>query len=241
MSDYPTPSIVYDSPDFVVINKPPGLLTHPRNKDDKRPSVLSWFLEKYPEAKSVGEDLTRPGIVHRIDKDTSGLLILVKTQKSFLHFKKLFHDRLISKTYIALVYGDLKNDRGIIDAPLFKFGTRQSTRPVKEGKSLERAAVTEYSVLKRFSDDANPYTLVEVSPKTGRTHQIRIHFKSIGHPVVGDPIYGGQAGKDDYLRLGRFLLHAQKLSLVSPTGQALFFETDPPDSFQQEITKLNNR
>ena len=251
MSDYPTPSIVYDSPDFVVINKPPGLLTHPRNENDHRPSVLSWLLEHYPQAKNVGDptslklrgagDPPRPGIVHRIDKDTSGLLILAKTQKSFLHFKKLFHDRLISKTYIALVYGDLKNDRGIIDAPLFKFGTRQSTRPVKEGKSLERAAVTEYSVLKRFSDDANPYTLVEVSPKTGRTHQIRIHFKSIGHPVVGDPIYGGQAGKDDYLRLGRFLLHAQKLSLVSPTGQGLFFETDPPDSFQQEITKLNNR
>ncbi|MEK7583156.1 MAG: RluA family pseudouridine synthase [Patescibacteria group bacterium] len=218
------PSTVYDSPDFVVINKPSGLLTHPRNKDDQRPSVLSWFLEKYPEAKEVGEDLTRPGIVHRIDKETSGLLLLVKNQEAFVYYKHLFHDRLITKKYAALVYGSVKNDQGIIDAPLFKFGTRQSMRPPREGKTHERAALTEYRVLERFEN----YTLLEVSPKTGRTHQIRIHLRSIGHPIVCDPIYA-EKSRTCPPELGRLFLHAKQLSFTTQQGQAMTLEADMPD------------
>jgi 23S rRNA pseudouridine1911/1915/1917 synthase len=245
-------SIVYDSPDFVVINKPSGLLTHPRNKDDHRPSVLSWLLEHYPQAATVGDptslklrgagDPPRPGIVHRIDKETSGLLLLVKTQDTFKYFKHLFHDRLISKQYIALVYGTVDNDKGIIDAPLFKFGTRQSTRPPKEGKTLEQNAHTEYRVMKRYES----YTLLEVSPKTGRTHQIRIHFRSIGHPIVGDKIYAPKSllalpkplAKEGPPELGRLFLHAQKLSFTTPSGQAMTLEADMPPELEHFLQTL---
>ena len=223
-----TPSILYDSPDFVVINKPSGLLTHPRNKDDQRPSVLSWFLEKYPEAATVGEDLTRPGIVHRIDKETSGLLLLVKNQEAFVYYKHLFHDRLINKKYIALVYGDVKQEQGIIDAPLFKFGTRQSMRPPREGKTHERAALTEYKVLDRFSLGALHFTLLAVTPETGRTHQIRIHLRSIGHPIVCDPIYA-EKSRVCPPELGRLFLHAKQLSFTTQQSQAMTLEAEMPD------------
>ncbi len=217
------PSIVYEDSSIVVINKPSGLLTHPRNNDDERESVLGWFLEHYPESATVGEDLTRPGIVHRIDKETSGLLLLVKTQEAFIHYKHLFHDRLIQKTYQALVYGSVKNDHGTIDAPLFKFGTRQSIRPPREGKTLERAAQTDYHVSERFDD----VTLLDVMPKTGRTHQIRIHLRSIGHPIVCDPIYA-EKSRLCPADLGRLFLHAQKLQFTTPDGRGMKIEADLP-------------
>ena len=219
---------VFENSDFVVINKPSGLLTHPRNKDDQRPSVLSWFLEKYPEAKTVGEDITRPGIVHRIDKETSGLLLLVKNQAAFVYYKHLFHDRLITKKYIALVYGEVKQDQGMIDAPLFKFGTRQSMRQPREGKSHERAALTEYQVLGRYTLHDSRYTLLEVAPKTGRTHQIRIHLRSIGHPIVCDPIYA-EKSRICPAELGRLFLHAKQLSFTTQQGQAMTLEAEMPD------------
>ena len=231
------PSIVYDSPDFVVINKPSGLLTHPRDSHDKRQSVLSWFLERYPKAASVGEDLSRPGIVHRIDKETSGLLLLAKTPEAFKYFKQLFHDRLISKQYIALVCGDVENKQGVIDAPLFKFGTRQSMRPPKEGKISERTALTEYKVVKSYKLPAVSYTLLEVSPKTGRTHQIRIHLRSIGHPIVCDPIYA-EKSRVCPPELGRLFLHAQKLSFTTPDGQALTLEADMPPELENFLSEL---
>lgn len=227
------PTIIYEDPSIVVINKPSGLLTHPRNNDDKRESVLSWFLSRYPESSHVGEDLTRPGIVHRIDKETSGILLLVKTPEAFTYYKHLFHDRLIKKTYLALVYGNVKNERGIIDAPLFKFGTRQSMRPPRDGKTLERAALTEYSVRERFEN----YTLLEVRPKTGRTHQIRIHLRSIGHPIVCDPIYA-EKSRICPIELGRLFLHAQKLVFSSMEGKALAFEADLPSELTQFLENL---
>ncbi len=225
--------IVYEDDDIVVINKPSGLLTHPRNANDKRSSVLGWFLEHYPEAKTVGEDMTRPGIVHRIDKETSGLLMLVKTQEAFVYYKALFHDRNIQKTYLALVYGNVKDKSGIIDAPLFKFGTRQSMRPPRAGKTLERAALTEYKILKKFEN----YSLLEIAPKTGRTHQIRIHLRSIGHPIVCDPIYA-EKSRLCPVELGRLFLHAQKLSFTTLQGQAITLEADLPMELEQFIKTL---
>lgn len=229
------PTIIYEDSSVVVINKPSGLLTHPRNKDDKRPSVLGWFLEHYPASANVGEDLSRPGIVHRIDKETSGILLLVKTQEAFVYYKHLFHDRLISKTYLALVYGNVENLSGSIDAPLFKFGTRQSMRPPREGKTHERSALTEYTVLEHFEK----YTLLEVRPKTGRTHQIRIHLRSIGHPIVCDPIYA-EKSRTCPVELGRLFLHAQKLAFTSPLGQALAFEADLPIELAAFLQNLRN-
>lgn len=218
-----TPQIVYEDSDILVINKPSGLLTHPRNENDKRPSVAGWLMEHYPGATWA----------HRLDKDTSGILLIAKNPEVLEYYKKLFHDRKIQKTYLALVHGHPKNEYGTIAAPLFKFGTRQSIRPARKGNTLERAAVTEYSVLKKYKE----YALLEVRPKTGRTHQIRIHLRSIGHPVVCDPIYA-EKSRSCPPTLGRLFLHAQKLSFVTKNGQAITLEADMPPELEKFLKTL---
>jgi len=227
-------SIVYEDNNLLVINKPSGLITHPKNAEDKQESVTGWLTEKYPEIKNVGEDPLRPGSVHRLDKDTSGLLLIAKNQDSFLYLKNLFQERKIKKFYLALVYGKPKEPKGIIDAPMGRIGMKRTTQ-VRGNKKLKdkKEAVTEYRTLKNFRD----FTLLEVSPHTGRTHQIRVHLKSIGVPVVGDPIYGF---KKPTLQPGpgRLFLHAYKLQFVSPDGKSLIFETDLPDDLQKFINEL---
>ncbi len=224
--------VVYEDPDLLIINKPAGLLTHPVNREDGSESVVSWLLKNRPSIKDVGEDKIRPGIVHRLDKETSGLLLIAKNQKSFEYLKELFQKREIIKTYIALVYGQLKNKKGVIETPLGKLGTKQTTRIHGRKELKEKSAITEYKVIKEYSPSTLypiPYTLLEVHPLTGRTHQIRVHLKSIGHPVVCDPLY---AGKKLICppELNRLFLHAQKLSFVSPASESLTVETDlPPD------------
>ena len=235
-------SIVYEDADFLIIDKPSGLLTHPVNRQDTSESVVNWLLKEHPEIAqvtdkyglSVGEwvDL-RPGIVHRLDKETSGLLLIAKTQPAFDYLKKLFQERKVKKTYIALVYGQFKNKSGTIETPLGKLGKRQSTRIHGKHKLKEKEALTTYKVLAAYRD----YSLVERSPLTGRTHQIRIHLKSIGHPVVCDPIY---AGKNMLCpgQLDRLFLHAQKLSFTTPTGQAMSIETDLPPELENFLKTL---
>ena len=180
------PSIIWQDENVLLVNKSAGVLTH--GKD----SLADWLVGRYPEIKNVGEDAERPGIVHRLDKETSGLLLVAKNQKSFQYLKKQFKERLIKKVYRALVAGVIKEDRGLID------------RPIGVGKKL-REAITYYKILERFPD----YTYLELYPKTGRTHQIRKHLKSIGHPVVCDPLYArSKACPKGITRLG---LHAFSL------------------------------
>ena len=218
------PTIVHSGSDFLVINKPSGLLTHPRNEKDQRESVASWLAEHYPGAV----------FAHRLDKETSGLLLIARTPEALAYFRALFHDHKIQKTYLALVYGTVKDDHGTIDAPLFKFGTRQSMKPPRDGHAtLERAARTDYKVLKRFEH----YTLLEISPKTGRTHQIRIHLRSIGHPIVCDPIYA-EKSRLCPVELGRLFLHAQKLSFTAPDGQAMTLEAELPPELEKFLENL---
>ena len=229
-----SPSIVYEDPHILVINKPSGLITHPKNSEDNQDSVTGWLVEKYPEIKTVGEDPLRPGLVHRLDKDTSGLLVIAKTQNSFIYLKNLFQDRKIKKFYLALVVGRPKESKGIIDAPMGRIGMKRTTQ-VRGNKKLKdkKEAVTEYGTLKNFKD----FTLLEVSPHTGRTHQIRVHLKSIGNPVAGDPLYGHKkltAPKQPE----RLFLHAYKLQFVSPDGKSLALETDLPNDLQKFINEL---
>lgn len=232
------PSIVYEDNDLLVINKPAGLLTHPvpspsasYGTDPK--SVVGWILQKYPQIKNIGDDPVRPGIVHRLDKYTSGLLLIAKTQATFSYLKKLFQERKIKKTYIALVHGELKNDHGIINLPLGKIGTKQTIKIHGKKELKEKEAVTEYKVTERFND----YTLLEVSPLTGRTHQIRIHLNSIHHPVVGDNLYGV---KKNGLKINRLFLHAYRLEFLAPSGKKLLLETDLPQELSKALSLVNN-
>ena len=236
------PKIVYEDDDILVIDKPAGLLTHRVSKEDESSTVVSWLLRHYPEIADVyshdGQDMEwesmRSGIVHRLDRETSGLMVIAKNMNSFTFLKGLFKERKIKKTYTALVYGHLKHQSGTIEVPIGKYGGKQTTRTVV-GRSFlkEKPAVTDYRVLQEYVD----YSLVEASPRTGRTHQIRVHLKSMGHPIVCDPLYAGkkQACPSD---LGRLFLHAQKLELVTPSGESLALEIDLPTDLQQFLLTL---
>ncbi len=230
-------SIIYEDKNIVAINKPSGLVVHSDGKTEE-PTVVDWVLKNYPETKDVGEPLVlndgkeikRPGIVHRLDRDTSGILLIAKNQESFLHLKKQFQNRTIQKTYRAFVYGRVKNDEGVIDRPIgrskkdFRRWTAQ-----RDIRGKEREAVTEYKVLERGSD----YSFVEVYPKTGRTHQIRVHFKAINYPVVCDKLYAPK--RECGLGFERLALHAYSVEFDLIDGTHLKLEAELPDDFEKAL------
>ncbi|MBI4160783.1 MAG: RluA family pseudouridine synthase [Candidatus Yanofskybacteria bacterium] len=243
--------IIYENNDFLIIDKPSGLLTHPANRQDKSESVVGWLLQKYPEIAQVTDKYAflvggwadlRPGIVHRLDKETSGLILIAKNQTTFDYLKNLFQERKVKKTYIALTYGHLKNTEGLIDLPIGKLpgragGTRQTTRIIGKYKLKEKNAITKYRVLETYSSPLGDYSLLEVSPLTGRTHQIRIHLKSIGHPIVCDKLYAGRRAICPP-GLDRMFLHAKSLSFVSPLGKAVSAEAGLPTELMGFLEKL---
>jgi 23S rRNA pseudouridine1911/1915/1917 synthase len=212
--------IIYEDENILAVNKPAGFLVHPaREGISKPPTLVDRLIKNYPEIKNVGEDQMRPGIVHRLDKDTSGILIIAKNQSAFEFLKKQFQERKIKKTYIALVKGRVKNKKGIIDSPVKRY-------------AKTRDALTEYKVLKRFQN----YTLLEVLPKTGRTHQIRIHLKTIKHPVVCDKLYTKKP--DCPFDLKRHFLHALSLELTLPNGSRIKLEAGLPEDLQLILNLL---
>ena len=236
--------IVYEDDDILVIDKPAGLLTHRVSKINDSSTVVSWLLKYYPDVKNVynhlGEDpeweAMRPGIVHRLDKETSGLIVIAKNQNSFDFLKNIFKTRDIKKMYITLVYGHLKEKSGIINAPIGKYGGRQTTRTVVGRRYLkEKEAVTEYKVLKEYRD----FSLLEVRPHTGRTHQIRVHLKSIGHPIVCDLLYRTKKMTCP-AELGRLFLHAKSLRFDTLSGRALNIELDLPQELTNFLVGLDN-
>lgn len=243
-------SVVYEDKDLLVLNKPTGLITHPKNAGDTQDSVTGWLIEKYPEIKNVGEpfiasgkEVSRAGVVHRLDKDTSGLLLVAKNDETFFYLKNLFQERKIKKHYLALINGRPKESKGIISAPLGRIGLKRTTKII--GKKLidKKEAITEYRTVKEFpakgefASGEKKYTLLEVIPRTGRTHQIRVHLNSIGTPVSGDNIYGFKKVKSpDTLK--RLFLHAYKLSFVTPDGKSFVLETDLPKDLQKVINEL---
>jgi len=194
------------------------------------PTLVDWLVKKYPKIKTVGDDpVLRPGIVHRLDKATSGVMIVAKTQASFERLKKLFQEHRMKKTYYALVRGVPKNKKGIIDAPIgIKNGSLK--RSVHSSK-MAKPAVTEYAVVKIIEGSAGEkeqYALLKVSPLTGRTHQIRVHLASIGHPIVGDALYGG---KTNAASASRLMLHAAVLIFSDDAGNSFEFEVPLPHEF----------
>lgn len=236
------PSIVYEDKNFLAVNKPSGWLTHHvgHGKEKAAKALTDWLLLRYPELRNVGDPSTssgqvdpdRPGIVHRLDQDTSGIILVPKTQEYFLYLKSLFQAHRVMKTYLALTHGVPKEKKGKVELPIgIKPGTIRRT--VRGGK-MQKPAVTEYKVVKVLEDSAGEqFSLVEVNPETGRTHQIRVHLKSLGTPIAGDKIYGMK--KDTTPRL---MLHAEAIELEPSPGKRLKIEADPPEDFKAVIRDL---
>jgi len=238
--------VVYEDEDVVVLNKPAGISVHPSINEPKG-TLVDALIVKYPEIKNVGEDPIRPGIVHRLDKDTSGLLVVARNQKAFEFLKKEWQSGQVVKKYLALVWGRPK-EKGEIISELARsskdFRRRMVVNPArlnsrsggpgknKDKKITGKLAVTEYKIVKKYKE----FSLVEVRPKTGRMHQIRVHMASIGHPVAGDKIYGSK-GKNPK-GLTRQFLHAIYLSFSLPSGKKLALEADLPEDLRAFLTKL---
>ena len=222
--------IVYEDDDVIVINKPQGMVVHPAPGHDDH-TLVNALLYHCPLSTINGT--FRPGIVHRIDKDTSGLLMVAKNDKAHRFLAEQLKDKTNIREYVAVVHGRIAEDEGTINAPIGRsLKDRKKQAVVKDGRN----AVTHFEVLKRYRD----YTLVKCILETGRTHQIRVHMKYIGHPLVGDPLYGP---KKTIKGNGQFL-HAGKLGFVHPTtGKLLIFEAPLPKIFQECLEKLdkNNR
>lgn len=230
--------VLYEDSDILVINKPSGVSVHPDGRLEgrtKEKTITDWVLKNYPRMKKVGEpmgDIVRPGVVHRLDKDTSGVLVLAKNQKSYEHLKAQFSSRAVKKVYHAVVSGFMKDDHGIINKPIGRSPTDFRRRLAGRGARGElRDAVTEYKVLKRFSEGSKKFSYLEVKPKTGRTHQIRVHMKFLNHPVVCDPLYDPKGACPKGLK--HLALHAVSIELKTPKGKLLKIESTLPLDFRK--------
>lgn len=223
------PEVIYEDENLVAVNKPAGLLVHPiKNSkfDNKELTLTDWLRERYPAIGAVGDDPeNRPGIVHRLDRDTSGVMIAAKTQESFLYLKSLFAGRAIKKTYLAWVCGKLREKQGVIEKPIGILNN--STRRSVHSTRMQKKAITRYAVQNTIEREGEIFSLLELRPETGRTHQIRVHCASIGHPIVGDVLYG----RKGELSGGRLMLHALSLELSLLSGSVLRLEAEPPEGF----------
>lgn len=226
--------IVYEDKDLIVINKPAGLITHPTDKI-REGTLANALLARYPKLKSVGENPLRPGIVHRLDKDTSGLIIIPKNQKSFLFIKQQFLDHSLEKKYLCLIDGIPTKKYGVIEYPIRPSAKNRlkkvAVKRLAEIKKSVRSAVTKYKVIKTFGQK---FALLEVSPLTGRTHQIRVHFSAIGHPIIGDKLYGPKTAS----LLDRQFLHAFYLKFTTPSGKKIELKLNLPKDLENFLKKI---
>ncbi len=227
--DIPILHIVYENDDLMVINKPAGLLVHKHDGPMDEPTVVDALLERNPEIAEIGDNPVRPGIVHRLDKDVSGLMVIAKTQKAFDSLKVQFQSRSIYKEYIALVYGELPKEHGVIELKIAR--SKERGRMVARPESQEgKEAKTEYEVIKRFKNR----TYVRIILHTGRTHQIRVHFLAIDHPIVGDTLYKKSHMKNiKPVDLGRLFLHSHKLRIRLMNGVEKTFIEPLPNELEQ--------
>jgi len=224
--------VVFEDPDVVVVNKPAGVVTHP-GAGSREGTLVAGLLARYPEIALLPEkgcgSPDRPGIVHRLDKDTSGLLVVARSVRAYQSLTLQLASRTAKRTYLALVIGNVRAAEGLVDAPI----GRSPNDPTKMAVSLGgREARTTYRVLRHFSTPIEA-TELELSLETGRTHQIRVHLSAIGHPVLGDSRYGGRRGSSGVKRL---MLHAARLGFLAPgNNAALEFEVPPPDEYTSAL------
>lgn len=217
--------IIHQDGDIAVINKPAGLVTHPA-PGNYRHTLVNALLFHIGELSNVNP--LRPGIVHRLDKDTSGLLVIAKNNQAHLFLARQFSDHTIKRRYIALVKGRVEFSEGVIELPIRRHPLKRESMSVGYGQEA-RYARTRYRVLKRFKD----YTFLELEPFTGRTHQLRVHLLSLGHPILGDVKYGRKNGLD------RLFLHAFSLGFVHPkTLKFVEFKSDIPPEFEKFLSAL---
>ena len=221
--------VIYEDNDIIVVNKPKGLVVHPGNGNPDGTLVNAVLALCKDSLSGIGGEI-RPGIVHRLDKDTSGLLIVAKNDKSHIEMSEQIKNRQVKKTYIALVRGIVKEQEATINMPI---GRSDKDRKKMAVKKSGKEAITHFKVLERFEQG---YTLLEVRIETGRTHQIRVHLSEIGYPVVGDEVYSN--GKNPFGVRGQ-LLHAQRLQFKHPiTKEELLLEVQIPEEFKNVILNL---
>ncbi len=223
--------IVYEDADVLIVNKPRGMVVHPAAGNEDGTLVNAVMFHCGDSLSAIGGVL-RPGIVHRIDKDTTGLLAVAKNNAAHLSLSEQLKDRSLSRTYYALVHGNIKEDSGAVDAPIGRSKADRKKMAVDVGG---REAVTDFQVTERFGR----YTLVRCKLRTGRTHQIRVHMRHIGHPIVGDKTYGV---KNEEFTLPGQLLHAGEIGFIHPsTGEKMSFSAPLPEDFRHVLDILRKR
>lgn len=243
-------NILFEDESVIVINKPAGILVH----DDgvfAGETVATWFIGRAPEARGVGELghapdgtlLERSGIVHRLDQETSGVMILAKTQDAFAHLKAQFHDRHAKKEYRALVYGTLNERWGTIDRPIGRSASDFRLRSAQRGaRGTLRDAITNWECIGTGEYYDESFSYVRLLPKTGRTHQLRVHMKAINHPIVGDALYVPQmVERSNNLGISRLALHAHILELTMPGGVSHRFVAPLPHEMNVAIDHLESK
>jgi 23S rRNA pseudouridine1911/1915/1917 synthase len=244
--------ILSETPEYIVINKPAGLIVHPAaSLTDvaiiRETNTLSgWLLQNYPELAKVGEYANRPGMVHRLDKDTSGLMVVARTQKSFKSLKEQFKNRSVVKKYYALAHGELPTEHGFLNFLVARGKDgRMVARPnitevtLKNVDSIQdgRVALTEFEVMQEYIN----YTLCNVTLHTGRTHQIRVHFFAYNHPLVGDPLYfNKKLHRELDLALGRVFLHSYHLEFQNIKGEQMIFDIPLPEKLKKVLSQLKS-
>lgn len=228
--------VLYEDQYLIALDKPSGLIVHSDGRAEE-PTLTDWIEEKYPEVGGVGEDeivqgktLHRPGIVHRLDRDTSGVLVVARTQEAFEYLKDQFKNRKVQKIYRAFVRGKFKELEGVINKPIGRSSSdfrKWSAEPGAKGELRE--SVTVYKVLKQNDH----FAYLELKPKTGRTHQLRVHLKAISHPILQDKLYGFKkvTALEDNLGFERLALHALSISLELPNGSFVQLESKLPEQF----------
>ncbi len=227
--------VLYEDDNIFIMNKPAGVMVHADGRSDEE-TLADIIRKSMPELVGVGED-DRPGIVHRLDRDTTGVMVICKTQEAFKKMKNKFKEHHVKKVYRAIVEGNIRNETGVIDTPIARaksdFRKKSVVDPYSQDyRGEEREAVTRYKVIQRSED--KKFTYIEVYPETGRTHQIRVHMRSIRHPIIGDDLYGSRLGKDEATRT---MLHARSIEFTL-RNKDIKVESPIPADMEQCLDKL---
>ncbi len=243
----PEITIIFENDAVLVIDKPVGILVHGDGVSTE-PTVVDWFLARCPEARGVGEPgvtktgepIERSGVVHRLDRDTSGVLILAKTAAAFTHLKAQFHDRLAKKEYRAIVYGPMRERWGTINKKIGRSPSDHRQRSAMPGaRGTMREAVTDWECIGQGQIEGEHFSYVKLLPKTGRTHQLRVHLRAIDRPIVGDSLYAEAQLKSSHnLGLTRMALHAHVLEVSLPDGTPERFIAPVPAALELAAERI---